>query len=107
GRVAPLPPPRPRREIPCRLRRGIRRRGRRGRAHALSLANRERVRRALGRVGARGVPRPPPHRQRGAPAPGPGPTDTDPRRPRRSVRPGQAAGCARRADPRVRSRGGI
>ena len=75
----------------------------------------ERLRRALGPLGARGVPRPPAHRQRGAPAPRPRrlrhalqpstaasgatATDTGTLRTAGLHRAGQTAGCGRRADP--------
>ena len=89
---------------------------------AWAAADGERVRRARGPVGARAVPRPPAHRQRGAAAPGPGqlsharppgptapragPADADTPRSARPRRLGQAAGCAQRAHPRVRPRSG-
>ena len=84
GHVAPLPHPRSRRQVPAGLRHRVRGRGDRGRPHALPRADGERLRRALGPLGARGVPRPPPHRQRGAPAPRPG-------RLRRALQPGAPA----------------
>jgi len=115
--------PRSRRHIPARLRCGARGGGGRGGTHALPHADGARLRRALGRIGARGVPRSSAarrgasrtaradrvHRPRrsGAPAPRSRPAVA---RTARSAAPawcGEATGCARWTHPRIRPRGGV